>query len=443
VATDTPNSSKSPSQVSSNSSIKGSINGAIDAVWRIESPRLIAGLARIVRDVGIAEDLAQDALVAALEQWPKSGVPDNPGAWLMAAAKHRAIDYFRRNTLLERKHEELGREFATREMVVPDFTSALDDDVGDDLLRLVFVSCHPVLSTEARVALTLRLLGGLTTVEIARAFLVPEPTIAQRIVRAKRTLAEKRVPFEVPRGPELAARLSSVLEVIYLIFNEGYSATAGDDWMRPALCEDALRLGRILAELAPREPEVHGLVALMEIQASRSGARVSASGEPILLLDQNRARWDQLLISRGLEAIARAEKLRAGNDGGLEGPYALQAAIAACHARARTPEETDWAQIVALYAELARLAPSPVVELNRAVALAMAFGPAAGLELVDALTSEPSLESYHLLPSVRGDLLKKLGRMDEARAEFERAASLTRNTRERELLIGRARACGG
>jgi len=447
VATDTPNSIKGPSQGSS----KGSINGAIDAVWRIESPRLIAGLARIVRDVGIAEDLAQDALVAALEQWPKSGVPDNPGAWLMAAAKHRAIDYFRRNTLLERKHEELGREFATREMVVPDLTSALDDDVGDDLLRLVFVSCHPVLSTEARVALTLRLLGGLTTVEIARAFLVPEPTIAQRIVRAKRTLTEKRVPFEVPRGPELAARLSSVLEVIYLIFNEGYSATAGDDWMRPALCEDALRLGRILAELAPREPEVHGLVALMEIQASRSGARTGPSGDPILLMDQNRARWDQLLIGRGLAAIARAEKaradsvraekLRAGNDGGLQGAYALQAAIAACHTRARTPEETDWAQIVALYAELARLAPSPVVELNRAVALAMAFGPAAGLELVDALTSEPSLESYHLLPSVRGDLLKKLGRMDEARAEFERAASLTRNTRERELLIGRAREC--
>ena len=419
---------------------------AIDAVWRIESPRLIAGLARIVRDVGVAEDLAQDALVAALEQWPKSGVPDNPGAWLMAAAKHRAIDHFRRNTLLERKHEELGREFATREMVVPDLTSALDDDVGDDLLRLVFVSCHPVLSTEARVALTLRLLGGLTTVEIARAFLVPEPTIAQRIVRAKRTLAEKRVPFEVPRGPELGARLSSVLEVIYLIFNEGYSATAGDDWMRPALCEDALRLGRVLAELAPREPEVHGLVALMEIQASRSGARTGPSGEPILLLDQNRARWDQLLISRGLAALgrsdnARAQKLRPADDGDRQGPYALQAAIAACHARARTPEETDWAQIVALYAELARLTPSPVVELNRAVALAMAFGPAAGLELVDALTSEPSLQNYHLLPSVRGALLKKLGRMDEARAEFERAASLTRNTRERELLIGRARAC--
>jgi RNA polymerase sigma-70 factor (ECF subfamily) len=394
-----------------------------------------------VRDLGVAEDLAQDALVAALEQWPKSGVPDNPGAWLMAAAKHRAIDHFRRNTLLERKHEELGREFATREMVVPDLTSALDDDVGDDLLRLVFVSCHPMLSTEARVALTLRLLGGLTTVEIARAFLVPEPTIAQRIVRAKRTLAEKRVPFEVPRGPELGARLSSVLEVIYLIFNEGYAATAGDDWMRPALCEDALRLGRVLAELAPREPEVHGLVALMEIQASRSGARSGPSGEPILLLDQNRARWDQLLISRGLAALIRSEKLRAGNDDGRQGPYALQAAIAACHARARTPEETDWAQIVALYSELARLTPSPVVELNRAVALAMAFGPAAGLELVDALTSEPSLENYHLLPSVRGDLLKKLGRIDEARAEFERAARLTRNTRERELLIGRARAC--
>jgi RNA polymerase sigma-70 factor, ECF subfamily len=439
VATDTPNSSKG----SSTGSSKGSINGAIDAVWRIESPRLIAGLARIVRDVGVAEDLAQDALVAALEQWPKSGVPDNPGAWLMAAAKHRAIDHFRRSTLLERKHEELGREFATREMVVPDLTSALDDDVGDDLLRLVFVSCHPVLSTEARVALTLRLLGGLTTEEIARAFLVPEPTVAQRIVRAKRTLAEKRIPFEVPRGPELAARLSSVLEVIYLIFNEGYSATAGDDWMRPALCEDALRLGRVLAELAPREPEVHGLVALMEIQASRSGARTGPSGDPILLMDQNRVRWDQLLISRGLAAIARAEKLSARDLDGPQGPYALQAAIAACHARARTPEETDWAQIVALYAELARLAPSPVVELNRAVALAMAFGPAAGLELVDALTSERLLENYHLLPSVRGDLLKKLGRMDEARAEFERAASLTRNTRERELLMGRARACGG
>jgi RNA polymerase sigma factor (sigma-70 family) len=421
---------------------------AIDAVWRIESPRLIAGLARIVRDVGVAEDLAQDALVAALEQWPKSGVPENPGAWLMAVAKHRAIDYFRRNTRLEHKHEELGREFATREMVVPDLNAALDDDVGDDLLRLVFVSCHPALSTEARVALTLRLLGGLTTVEIARAFLVPEPTIAQRIVRAKRTLAEKRVPFEVPRGSELATRLLSVLEVLYLIFNEGYSATAGDDWMRPALCEDALRLGRIMAELAPQEPEVHGLVALMEIQASRSRARVGTSGEPILLFDQNRARWDQLLIGRGLAALThsenvRAEKLRAGNSDGLPGPYALQAAIAACHARARTPEETNWAQIVGLYGELTRLSPSPVVELNRAVAVAMAFGPAVGLELVDALASEPSLESYHLLPSVRGDLLKKLGRMDEARAEFERAAGLTRNTRERELLIERARACAG
>jgi RNA polymerase sigma factor (sigma-70 family) len=399
-----------------------------------------------VHDIGVAEDLAQDALVAALEQWPKSGVPDNPGAWLMAAAKHRAIDYFRRNALLERKHEELGRELATREMAVPDFNANLDDEVGDDLLRLVFISCHPVLSTEARLALTLRLLGGLTTPEIARAFLVPEPTIAQRIVRAKRTLAEKRVPFEIPRGVELAARLSSVLEVIYLIFNEGYSATAGDDWMRPALCEDALRLGRILAELAPQESEVHGLVALMEIQASRATARVSASGEPILLLDQNRGRWDQLLIRRGLAALARADNVRAEKfhpeeNGGARGTYVLQAAIAACHARALTSEETDWPQIVALYDELSRLMPSPVVELNRAVAIAMAFGPAAGLELVDALTSEPSLENYHLLPSVRGDLLKKLGRMDEARAEFERAAGLTRNTRERELLIGRARAC--
>jgi RNA polymerase sigma factor (sigma-70 family) len=425
------------------SSRNSSINGAIDAVWRIESPRLIAGLARIVRDVGVAEDLAQDALVAALEQWPKSGVPDNPGAWLMAAAKHRAIDHFRRSTRIERKHEELGRELATKEMAVPDFNAAFDDDVADDLLRLVFVSCHPVLSTEARVALTLRLLGGLTTEEIARAFLAPEPTIAQRIVRAKRTLTEKRVPFEVPRGPELGARLSSVLEVIYLVFNEGYSATAGDDWMRPALCEDALRLGRILAELAPREPEVHGLVALMEIQASRSGARVGPSGEPILLLDQNRARWNQLLIGRGLAALSRSEKLSARNDGRPPGPYALQAAIAACHARARTPEETDWAQIVALYEELARLTPSPIVELNRAVALAMAFGPAAALKLVDALTSEPSLASYHLLPSVRGDLLKKLGRLDEARTEFERAARLTRNTREREMMMERARSCGG
>jgi RNA polymerase sigma-70 factor, ECF subfamily len=409
---------------------------AIDAVWRIESPRLIAGLTRIVRDVGLAEDLAQDALVAALEQWPEAGVPDNPGAWLMATAKHRAIDHFRRNTRLERKHEEIGRELEAQEMAVPDLNAALDDDVGDDLLRLVFISCHPVLSTEARVALTLRLLGGLTTEEIARAFLVPEPTIAQRIVRAKRTLAEKRVPFEVPRGTELAARLSSVLEVIYLIFNEGYSATAGDDWMRPTLCEDALRLGRILAELAPTEPEVHGLVALMEIQASRSRARVGPSGEPILLLDQNRAHWDQILIRRGLAALERAEKLD-----GMRGPYTHQAAIATCHARARTPEETDWPRIATLYNELAQITPSPVVELNRAVAVGMAFGPAAGLELVDALTAEASLENYHLLPSVRGDLLKRLGRLDEARAEFERAASLTRNARERELLLERARAC--
>ncbi len=408
----------------------------IDAVWRIESPRLIAALTRIVRDVGLAEDLAQDALVAALEQWPKAGVPDNPGAWLMTAAKHRAIDQFRRNTRLDRKHQELGRELAAKEMAVPDLDSALDDDVGDDLLRLVFISCHPVLSTEAQVALTLRLLGGLTTDEIARAFLVPEATIAQRIVRAKRTLAEKRVPFEVPRRAELGARLSSVLGVLYLIFNEGYSATAGDDWMRPALCEDALRLGRILAGLAPQEPEVHGLVALMEIQASRSKARAGPSGEPILLFDQNRAHWDQLLIGRGLAALAHAEKLRAP-----PGPYALQAQIAACHARARTPDETDWARIVTLYGELARISPSPVVELNRAVAVAMAQGPAAGLELVDALTAERSLQNYHLLPSVRGDLLKKLSRFDEARAEFARAASLTQNARERELLLDRVREC--
>jgi RNA polymerase sigma factor (sigma-70 family) len=417
------------------------LHRTIDAVWRIESPRLIAGLTRIVRDIGLAEDLAQDALVAALEQWPKSGVPDNPGAWLMATAKHRAIDHFRRSSLLERKHEELGREFEEKEMAVPDFEAALDDDIGDDLLRLVFTACHPVLPTEARVALTLRLLGGLTTEEIARAFLVSEPTIAQRIVRAKRTLAEKHVPFEVPRGNELAVRLSSVLEVLYLIFNEGYSATAGDDWLRPALCEDALRLGRILAELAPREPEVHGLVALMEIQASRSRARVGASGEPVLLFDQNRAHWDQLLIRRGLAALERAERLYAESRGDKSGPYALQAAIAACHARARTPEETDWARIVTLYTALGQLAPSPVVELNRAVAVGMAFGPAAGLELVEALTAERSLENYHLLPSVRGDLLKKLSRIDEARAEFERAASLTRNARERALLLDRAREC--
>jgi RNA polymerase sigma factor (sigma-70 family) len=410
---------------------------AIDAVWRMESPRLIAGLTRIVHDIGLAEDLAQDALVAALEKWPESGVPDNPGAWLMATAKHRAMDHFRRNTRLERKHEELGREMSAKEMAVPDLDSALDDDVGDDLLRLVFISCHPVLSTDAQVALTLRLLGGLTTEEIARAFLVPEPTIAQRIVRAKRTLAEKGVPFEVPRGMELAARLSSVLGVLYLIFNEGYSATAGDDWMRPALCEDALRLGRILAGLAPQEPEVHGLVALMEIQASRSKARAGPNGEPILLFDQNRAHWDQLLIRRGLAALEHAEKL-----GAVLGPYALQAKIAACHARARTPEETDWQRIVTLYDELFQVSPSPVVELNRAVAVAMAFGPAAGLELVDALSGEPSLRNYHLLPSVRGDLLKKLSRFDEARAEFARAASLTQNARERELLLERVRACG-
>jgi len=410
---------------------------AIDAVWRIESAKLIAGLARIVHDVGIAEDLAQDALVVALEKWPESGVPDNPGAWLMATAKHRAIDSFRRGKRLESKHEELGHEIENRqEMAVLDLDAAIDDDIGDDLLRLMFTACHPVLSTEARVALTLRLLGGLTTEEIARAFLAPTPTLGQRIVRAKRTLTEAHVPFEVPRGAELAARLSSVLEVIYLIFNEGYSATAGDDWMRPALCEDALRLGRILAELVPREPEVHGLVALLEIQASRSRARVGPSGEPVLLLDQNRARWDQLLIRRGLTALERAGKL-----GGARGPYALQAAIAACHARARTPEETDWTRIAALYEELARLVPSPVVELNRAVAFSMAFGPQAGLEIVDALTSEPSLKEYHLLPSVRGDLLAKLGRFDEARTEHERAASLTRNARERDLLLERAAAC--
>ena len=410
---------------------------AIDAVWRIESARLIAGLARIVRDVGVAEELAQDALVAALERWPESGVPDNPGAWLMATAKNRAIDYFRRNKLLERKHEELGRELKTQQGVaMANFDIANDDDIGDDLLRLVFVSCHPVLSTEARVALTLRLLGGLTTQEIARAFLAPEPTIAQRIVRAKRTLSEARVPFEVPRGRDLVPRLASVLEVIYLVFNEGYSATSGEDWMRPALCEDALRLGRILAELVPHEPEVHGLVALMEIQASRSRARVGPTGEPILLLDQDRGRWDQLLIRRGLAALQRAEELR-----GVLGPYALQAAIAACHARARTAAETNWEQIAALYDALARLTPSPIVELNRAVAVAMAFGPAAGLELIDKLMSEPSLKAYHLLPSVRGDFLFKMGRFTEAQPEFERAASLTQNARERELLLDRARGC--
>jgi RNA polymerase sigma factor (sigma-70 family) len=411
---------------------------AIDAVWRIESPRLIAGLTRIVRDVGLAEDLAQDALVAALEQWPESGVPDNPGAWLMATAKHRAIDRLRRTVRLERKQEELGRELeAQQEMAVADLNAPTDDDVGDDLLRLMFISCHPILAPEARVALTLRLLASLTTEEIARAFLVPVATIAQRIVRAKRTLTEARVPFEVPSGVELDARLSSVLQVIYLVFNEGYSATAGDDLMRVGLCEDALRLGRILAGLAPKEPEVHGLVALMEIQASRSRARVGPLGQIVLLLDQDRSRWDPLHITRGLTALQRAEKL-----GGALGPYALQAAIAACHARARTAAETDWARIAALYDALVQLTPSPVVELNRAVAVGMAFGPAAGLELVDALVSEPSLKTYHFLPSARGDLLAKLGRSDEARAEFERAASLTRNERERELLLERAAACG-
>jgi RNA polymerase sigma-70 factor (ECF subfamily) len=421
---------------------------AIDAVFRIEWSKLIAGLVRIVRDVGLAEELAQDALVAALEQWPESGIPDKPGAWLMATAKHRAIDHLRRKSLLERKHEQLGRELAAREMIVPDFDAAAQDDIGDDLLRLVFISCHPVLSTEARVALTLRLLGGLTTEEIARAFLISESTIAQRIVRAKRTLADKRVPFEAPplrSSPELAARLSSVLEVIYLIFNEGYTATAGDDWMRPALCEDALRLGRILAELVPREAEVHGLVALMEIQASRAGARVGPSGEPILLLDQNRARWDQLLIRRGLNALERAHSVSLKGPDGVGvavGAYTLQAEIAACHARARAAEETDWGRIAMLYDALGQLTPSPVVELNRAVAHSMAFGPAAGLKLVDELRAEPALKNYHLFPSVRGDLLVKLGRPGEARVEFERAASLTQNARERALLLDRAASCG-
>ncbi len=412
-------------------------NRAIEAVFRIESPRLIAGLARIVRDVGAAEELAQEALVAALEKWPDAGVPDNPGAWLMATAKNRAIDELRRGKRLERKHQELGRDMdAERDDAVATAENAVDDDIGDDLLRLIFTSCHPLLATEARVALALRLLCGLTTPEIARAFLVPEPTIAQRIVRAKRTLAEAHVPFEVPRGAELAPRLASVLEVIYLVFNEGYAATAGDDWMRPALCEDALRLGRILAELEPEEAEVHGLVALMEIQASRARARRGPTGEPILLLDQDRARWDQMLIRRGLAALERAEAL-----GGARGPYALQAALAACHARARTAEETDWARIVGLYGALGELAPSPIIELNRAVALGMLMGPAAGLAIVDGLRNEPALARYHLLPSVRGDLLLKLGRRDEARKEFERAASLTENVRERKLLLDRAAAC--
>ena len=413
------------------------VHRAIDAVWRIESAKVIAGLARMTRDVGLAEDLAQDALLAALETWPRTGVPSNPGAWLMSTAKRRAIDQFRRGKMLERKHAELGHELEARqEAAVPDLDEALDDPIGDDLLRLVFTCCHPVLTQEARVALTLRMLGGLTTEEIARAFLTPVPTLQQRIVRAKKTLSEKRVPFEVPRGKELTERLSSVLGVIYLIFNEGYSATAGDDWMRPALCEDAQRLGRILAELAPTEPEVHGLVALMEIQASRLRARMGPNGEPVLLLDQDRGRWDYILIRRGLAALERAESL-----GGAKGPYALQAAIAACHARARTPEETDWVRIAELYDELSAQVPSPVIELNRAVAMGMAFGPAIGLEIVDELAAEPALKSYHLLPSVRGDLLFKLGRMDEAKAEFQRAATLTQNAREKRLLLDRAEKC--
>ncbi len=413
------------------------IHHVLDGVWRIESARLIAGLTRLVRDVGLAEELAHDALVAALEQWPEAGVPDNPGAWLMGTAKHRAIDHLRRRTLLERKHVELGRDLEEQQQqTAAEIEAALDDTIGDDLLRLIFIACHPVLSREARVALTLRLLGGLTTEEIARAFFTPEPTIAQRIVRAKRTLSDAGVPFEVPRGPELAARLSSVLEVIYLIFNEGYAATAGDDWMRPALCEEALRLGRILAGLLPDEAEVHGLVALMELQASRARARVGAGGEPIVLLEQNRAQWDQLLIRRGLTALQRAESL-----GGGRGFYVLQAAIAACHARARTAGETDWPRIVALYDELVEVAPSPVIALNRAVAVSMAEGPAAALPLVDALRADPALESYPLLPSARGDLLEKLGRFDEAGAEFERAAALTENKRVRTLLLERGAHC--
>lgn len=418
-----------------------SIHQSIDAVWRMESARVIAGLARMVRDVGLAEEFAQDALVAALETWPASGVPDNPGAWLMTTAKNRALDRLRRASWLAERQDQITHEIEEQlSMAQPDLDSALDDPFGDDLLRLIFTACHPLLSTDARVALTLRLLGGLATDEIARAFLVPEPTIAQRIVRAKKTLAEARVPFEVPRGTELTQRLSSVLEVIYLIFNEGYSATAGDAWMRPALCEEALRLGRVLAGLSAEEPEVHGLLALMEIQASRLHARTDASGQPILLLDQNRARWDQLLIRRGLAGLERAE-ISARKQGLGLGPYALQAAIAACHARARTADQTDWARIAALYGALASVAPSPVVELNRAVALSMAFGPAAGLEHVDRLVSEPSLRHYHLLPSVRGDLLFKLGRREEARVEFEKAAGLTRNERERDLLQKRAQDC--
>jgi RNA polymerase sigma factor (sigma-70 family) len=412
------------------------LHRTIEAVWRIESARVIAGLTRLTRDVGLAQDLAQEALLAALEQWPQSGVPDNPAAWLTATAKRRAIDLFRHNAVAERKHQDLARDLATLEQTVPDLDSTLDNTISDDLLRLVFIACHPILPAESRAALTLRLLGGLTTDEIARAFLTPEPTIAQRIVRAKRTLADKHIPFEVPRGAELAARLSSVIEVVYLIFNEGYSATTGDDLMRPTLCEDALRLGRILAELTPTEPEVHGLVALMEIQASRTRARVTSTGEPVLLFDQNRSQWDQLLIQRGLTAIERAHTINTAR-----GPYLLQAEIAACHARARTPEETDWPRIVSLYTALATINPSPVIELNRAVAVSMALGPQAGLDLVEALATDPSLDRYHLLPSVRADLLLKLGRPTEARTQFERAASLTQNSRERTLLLARAASC--
>lgn len=412
------------------------IHRTIEAVWRIESARVIAGLTRIVRDVAVAEELAQDALVIALQKWPETGIPENPGAWLMGTAKHRAIDYLRRGTLADRKNEDLGREMAEKEMQVPDLAAAMDDTIGDDMLRLVFIACHPVLSTEAQVALTLRLLGGLTTDEIARAYLVPGATIAQRIVRAKRTLSDAHAPFELPRGADFKARLSSVLQVIYLIFNEGYSASSGDDWMRPALCEDALRLGRILAELVPNEAEAHGLVALMELQASRTKARVGPAGEPILLLEQDRAKWDRLLIQRGLAALARAQKVSSE-----PGPYVIQAEIAACHARARTGDDTDWAKIAELYGQLAQITPSPVIELNRAVAVSMALGPGAGLELVDGLQNDPALRSYHLLPSVRGDLLRKLGRLQEARAEFERAAAMTRNVREQELLLQRAREC--
>lgn len=410
---------------------------AIEAVWRIESPALIAGLTRIVRDVGVAEDLAQDALVIALEQWPESGVPDSPGAWLMATAKHRAIDLLRRNTRLQQKQEQLGGELELQaDSVEAQLEASIEEQVGDDLLCLIFMCCHPVLSAQAQVALTLRLLGSLKTEEIARAFLVPESTVAQRIVRAKRTLAEAKVPFGLPDVSELGERLSSVLAVLYLIFNEGYTASAGEDWLRADLCEEALRLGRILAELIPQEPEVHGLVALMEIQASRLSARVGAAGEPILLLDQDRARWDRLLIARGLAALQRAEQL-----GGALGPYALQAAIAACHARAANPQDTDWVRVAALYQALAQLSPSPVVELNRAVALASAFGPEAGLEALGPLLDEPSLRAYHLLPSVRGDLLARQGRFEEAQAEFQRAVSLAENARERRLLLDRAAAC--